>query len=144
MSKRVLVNLNEPGEQPYWTFVDARLNLEQPAPPDPRTHPKPTFERDADKAFANPFGKGYGDGEAPWPFAHNRAYRDGRYRAGLRNAIKANWTASHWKYYADRQLRYVLECIGLDELDGVYGRRVFMNESNYSDMNINFPSVLLY
>ena len=49
-------------------------------------------------AFANPLSWGYGGGETPWPFSYQKALRDGRYRAGIRNAIKADWTASNWKY----------------------------------------------
>jgi len=61
------------------------------------------------KAFANPNSFGYGGGETPWPFDRKRAYTDGRYRAGIRNAIHADWTASNWKAAARSSLIQVLE-----------------------------------
>lgn len=62
------------------------------------------------KAFANPRAKGYGgDDDTPWPFDIGRARVDGRYRAGIRNAIRADWTAQNWKYYATRLLKEILE-----------------------------------
>lgn len=143
MEKRVLVNLNEPGTEPYWTYVPVHLNLRQPTGPqevypfNPAPKRKPT-----QKAFANPFGKGYGDSEAPWPFDHNRAYHDKRYRTGIRNATKANWAAEHWKYYAKRQLDRIVFDIFHDQNFGLV--RVYKNESNYSEMQINFTSVFLY
>lgn len=60
------------------------------------------------KAFANPRAKGYGsDHDTPWPFDHRRAYRDSRYRTGIRNAINSDWTASNWKYHAREALRII-------------------------------------
>lgn len=142
MTKRVLVNLNPPDEQPYWTYVDARLNIQQPTPP-PANYPiQPSKRKPAEKAFANPFGKGYGDSEAPWPFDHNRAYSDKRYRTGIRNAIKADWTSSHWKYYANRQLNRIVYDIFHDENLGY--TRIYKNESNYSEMDIKFPSEVFF
>jgi len=80
----------------------------------PREYRRPTQreyrEQHPVKAFANPNHAGYGhafdrpDEGAPWPFDRRRAYRDGRYRAGIRNAINATWTASNWKYHARFQL----------------------------------------
>lgn len=143
MEKRVLVNLNEPGTEPYWTYVPVHLNLRQPTGPEKVLPFNPAPKRKStQKAFANPYGKGYGDSEAPWPFDHNLAYRDKRYRLGIRNAIKANWTANHWKYYAKRQLDRIIYDIFHDQNFGL--ERVYKNESNYSEMQINFTSVFLY
>jgi len=61
------------------------------------------------KAFANPNSFGYGGGETPWPFDRHRAYTDGRYRAGIRNALHADWTASNWKVAARSSLMQILE-----------------------------------
>ena len=61
------------------------------------------------KAYANPNGPGYGGGETPWPFDVKRAYVDGRYRAGVRNAMNADWTASNWKAATRAALRVILE-----------------------------------
>jgi len=61
------------------------------------------------KAFANPNSFGYGGGETPWPFDRKRAYTDGRYRSGIRNAIHSTWTASNWQVAAKRVLIQVLE-----------------------------------
>jgi len=61
------------------------------------------------KAFANPNSFGYGGGETPWPFDRHRAYQDARYRAGIRNAINASWTASNWQFAAKRLLIAILE-----------------------------------
>nr|DAV56496.1 MAG TPA: hypothetical protein [Cressdnaviricota sp.] len=58
-------------------------------------------------AYANPEGAGYGsDG---WPFDKKRAYTDGRYRAGIRNAMNADWTSQNWKFEARRLLQTILE-----------------------------------
>lgn len=72
----------------------------QPPPPQPR--PKP-------KAFANFRSHGYGGPNTPWPFDRIRAYNDPKYRAGIRNAIAADWTASNWKFDAQRLLLEVTE-----------------------------------
>lgn len=70
---------------------------------------RPPKEKVKPKAFANPYGRGYGDSEeTPWPFDVKRAYVDGRYRAGIRNAINADWTASNWKFAARHELQQVL------------------------------------
>lgn len=61
------------------------------------------------KAFANPNSHGYGGPEAPWPFDRRRAYLDGRYRAGVRNALKSDWTASNWKHYAQFELDEIVQ-----------------------------------
>lgn len=61
------------------------------------------------KAYANPNGPGYGGGETPWPFDTKRAYVDGRYRSGVRNAMNADWTAQNWKHAARAALQVVLE-----------------------------------
>jgi len=84
----------------------------------PRTAPaKP-------KAFANPYSYGYGGGTTPWPFDLHRARRDGRYRAGIRNAINAKpgWTASNWQYVATKALLFVLNLKDDEEFiqDGYY------------------------
>jgi len=115
MKKRVLVNLEvDPEKPPYWTFLDAELVAAVSKPrfvPPPRTIPRP-------KAFANPRSWGYGGGETPWPFSVERALLDGRYRAGIRNAIKSDWTASNWKYEAQRLLLAVLdELLGYNKDD---------------------------
>jgi len=59
------------------------------------------------KSFANPNERGYGSEQ--WPFDIKRAYTDGRYRSGIRNAIAASWTASNWKYAARVQLQKIIE-----------------------------------
>jgi len=137
MSKRVLVNLHDydPTLEPYWTFVPTNLVHYTPKPV-----AKPRPKQDPPKAFANPYAHGYGGGETPWPFDHTRAYRDGRYRAGIRNAINADWTASHWKYYANQQLNMVLQHIA-EDYEGGYQRR-YINRSNYADMIMNFESII--
>jgi len=61
------------------------------------------------KAFANPHSFGYGGGETPWPFDRKRAYQDARYRAGIRNALGAAWTASNWKAAARPALLTIIE-----------------------------------
>jgi len=138
MDKRVLYNLHwyDPSLEPYWAFVPA--NLVHPAPRPPPIRP-PSPPKDSTKAFANPLQHGYGGGEAPWPFDHNRAYHDGRYRAGIRNAIKSDWTAQHWKYYAALQLHQILNDL---IADGPDRNRYYINESNYGDMIIHFRSIL--
>jgi len=105
MNKRVLVNLNPPGEEPHWAFVPKRLvDLTKPIIP-----PKPRKTRHVYKAFANPRSHGYGGHEAPWPFDRQKAINDGRYRAGIRNAINSEWTASNWKFVAKRELLQLLD-----------------------------------
>lgn len=139
MTQRVLVNLHayDPDLEPYWAFVPISLvNYPPKQPPKQRQPPN------APKAFANPYSYGYGGGESPWPFDHNRAYSDGRYRAGIRNALKSDWTASHWKHYAAIALRQVQHDIANDDLLG--WQRTYINRSNYSTFQINFESVFLY
>jgi len=68
---------------------------------------KTLFEKP--KAFANPNSFGYGGGETPWPFDRKRAYTDARYRAGIRNALNASWTASNWKAAARPALVLILD-----------------------------------
>jgi len=71
----------------------------------------PGLGRPPDKplAFANPNSYGYGGGSTPWPFDMHRARRDGRYRAGIRNAINAKprWTATNWVYVANKTLLWL-------------------------------------
>jgi len=69
------------------------------------------------KAFANPNHHGYGGPEAPWPFDVKKAYNDGRYRAGIRNALGADWPASNWKYVARLLLLEVLQVMIENELN---------------------------
>lgn len=76
----------------------------------PKEKPRP-------KAFANPNSFGYGGGETPWPFSYEKALLDGRYRAGIRNAIKSDWTASNWKYSARRLLDVLLEELAWIEIN---------------------------
>jgi len=74
-------------------------------------------EKPKAKAFANPSSWGYGGGETPWPFSYEKALLDGRYRAGIRNAIKSDWTASNWKYTARRLLDVLLEELAWIEIN---------------------------
>jgi len=114
MQKRVLVNLNPPDQEPYWAFVPTTLVSGAPPPPPKYTNTfTPQQKRDglAPRAFANPNSHGYGGQLAPWPFDHARALSDGRYRAGIRNAIASNWTASNWKYVARAQLQQILDIL---------------------------------
>jgi len=67
--------------------------------PEPKHYAKP-------KAFANPNGRGYGGGQ--WPFDEALAYMDGRYRAGIRNAIFSHWTDGYWKHEAKLKLTNIL------------------------------------
>ena len=105
--KRVLRNLGS-REEPYWAFVPVEF-----AGPKRVVHVPSVQERleakPKAKAFANPRSHGYGGGETPWPFDRQRAMVDGRYRAGIRNAINADWTASNWQFVATRLLNEVLE-----------------------------------
>lgn len=112
--KRVLIDLNPPDEEPYWAFVPEALQYIRNRPPSPgriaRDKERFDFKHKEPKPFANPLGKGYGgDKNTPWPFDRARAYVDGRYRAGIRNAINADWPASNWKYVARIWLAEVLE-----------------------------------
>lgn len=113
--KRVLVNIGSP-EDPYWAFVDPVLvpvtaGLRPPKPPPVKR------QKQKPKAFANPNHAGYGGGETPWPFDRVRAFQDGRYRAGIRNAIKSDWVASNWRYAAQRELAWITQdLIDLDLL----------------------------
>lgn len=105
MHKRALVNLNPPDQEPYWAFVPTNLV-------DPRRKvkaPRVRTVRPKPKAFANPNSFGYGGGQTPWPFDIEKARHDGRYRAGIRNAINADWTASNWKSVARSLLLELLE-----------------------------------
>lgn len=117
--KRVLVNLEvDPDLPPYWAYVSPKF---LPTHPTPREVLEQKYavvytreekkERKEPLAFANPSSHGYGGGETPWPFDVERALRDGRYRAGIRNAIKSNWTAQNWKFEARRLLIRVLDAL---------------------------------
>jgi len=55
--------------------------------------------------FGNPDSPGYGGG--PWPFDRAKAIINDGYRAGVYNAMVATWTASNWKYAAQRELNDV-------------------------------------
>lgn len=122
MEKRVLVNLNPPAEEPYWAFVPTNLAHVRNEPPSPariaRDRERFNQRHQQPKPLANPNAKGYGgDKDTPWPFDRARAYVDGRYRAGIRNAINADWPASNWKYHARLLLGEVLEdLIAMEEL----------------------------
>jgi len=74
-------------------------------------------ERIRPKAFANPYSWGYGGGETPWPFSYAKALNDGRYRAGIRNALKSSWTASNWKHAADKLYAALLEELAWIEIN---------------------------
>jgi len=103
--KRVLVNIPDYDGTPHWLFVPKSLvDPSRPVKPLPVKRPKLR-----PKAFANPYSWGYGGGETPWPFDRQKAMRDGRYRAGIRNAIGADWTASNWKHAARSALLDLLE-----------------------------------
>lgn len=120
--KRVLVDLNPPDEEPYWAFVPEALAHIRNRPPSPgriaRDRERFDLKHRELKPFANPLAKGYGgDKNTPWPFDRNRALVDGRYRAGIRNAINADWPASNWKYYARLMLMEVLEELIAEEED---------------------------
>lgn len=65
---------------------------------------EPTVHRPR-AVFGNPDREGYGGG--PWPFDHARAITDDGYRAGVYNAMVAEWTASNWKAAAQRELNDV-------------------------------------
>lgn len=100
----VLVNSPDYSGKPYWLFISKKLvDPNRPKKPVPQRR-----EKVRPKAFANPNSWGYGGGETPWPFDRQKALHDGRYRAGIRNAIRAEWTASNWKYAARRLLLEVL------------------------------------
>jgi len=76
-------------------------------------------------AFANPRSFGYGGGEHPWPFSYRRAFWDARYRQGVKNAIKASWTASNWKYAA----RKLMEDLDLQIWEGEIQNTVAYTEA---------------
>jgi len=101
MDKRVLRNLGTEDE-PFWAYVSVALvpTKQKRKLREAKTKPK---------AFANPNSWGYGGGETPWPFDRQRAAVDGRYRAGVRNAIHSDWTASNWKSVAKALLIEVIE-----------------------------------
>ena len=80
-------------DEPYWAFVPMSFAHLQPLEPPAERHRRATKPKA--KAFANPNSYGYGGGETPWPFDRQRAKVDGRYRAGIRNAIYSDWTASN-------------------------------------------------
>jgi len=117
--KRVLVNIEiDPTQPPYWAFVpENTVNIPNP----PRAAKALKYEvvyTEAEKrerkeplAYANPLSHGYGGGETPWPFDAQKALQDGRYRAGIRNAIRADWTAQNWKFEARRLLVQILDLI---------------------------------
>jgi len=55
--------------------------------------------------FANPDASGYGGGA--WPFDMSKALFSDGYRAGVYNALQAEWTASNWKFAAQGLLDHV-------------------------------------
>lgn len=79
-------------------------------------HLKPK-EKIRPKAFANPRSFGYGGGEHPWPFSYRRAFWDARYRQGVKNAMKADWTASNWKYAAKKMLEDIDQQLWESEME---------------------------
>lgn len=109
--KSNIVYLNGEAVEIPWTVVRAiAKTAKSPPAPIRLDKPKP-------KAYANPNGAGYGGGETPWPFDTHRAYTDGRYRAGIRNAIGSDWVASNWRYEAQRQLARIIEdLLAADEI----------------------------
>lgn len=106
MSRRVYISDDEYIDLPPSIVAAIDRSPRQPR----RLSQREYREQHPVKAFANPNHSGYGhsynrpDEGAPWPFDSRRAYRDGRYRAGIRNAINANWTAANWKYHARFEL----------------------------------------
>lgn len=78
-------------------------------PPLPRVPPRAREPAAKPLAFANPNSYGYGGGTTPWPFDMHRARDDGRYRAGIHNAINANprWVSSNWQHVARQALLFV-------------------------------------
>lgn len=106
MSRRVWISDNEYVDLPPAIVAAIDRSPRQP----PRYTPADRRRDSPVKAFANPNGKGYGgDKSTPWPFDRARAYRDGSYRAGIRNAINADWTAQNWKHHARQLLMEVIE-----------------------------------
>jgi len=115
--KRVLINLEvDPEKEPYYAFVSSKFIL----PPNPETvrlakQYAVVYTKEEKKetkpilAYANPLGWGYGGGETPWPFSYQKALHDGRYRAGIRNAINSNWVSQNWRLAARRLLTRVLD-----------------------------------
>jgi len=74
--------------------LQAALRAQARLPKPRRREPRPQFL----KKFGNPDHPGYGGGD--WPFDLKKAYVDSYYRAGIRKAMAADWTAQNWKYYA--------------------------------------------
>lgn len=71
------------------------------------------------KAFANPAHKGYGGPEDPWPFNSRRALNDARYRQGVKNAMRADWTAQNWKFEAKKLMDRVDAQLAVIELEEI-------------------------
>lgn len=101
MTKRVYLDVDD--------FIDLPEEIVRAIQRAPKVPPLKKKEQSKPKAFANPMSWGYGGGETPWPFDVRRAYVDARYRTGIRNAIASDWTASNWKYVAQRELARVLD-----------------------------------
>jgi len=110
---RVLVNIETEDDAPpiwYWRdpppepspeFVETkRLRERREEYERTRKESWKTFKNT--KAFSNPLHHGYGGPDAAWPFTYVRAVKDLRYRQGVKNAIKADWTAQNWKFEADK------------------------------------------
>ena len=97
------VRLNDEEVVLPWSLVRAIAN----SPYNPQKSVRSDYR--TPKAYANPNGAGYGGGETPWPFDRKRAYTDGRYRAGIRNAINSDWVAPNWRDSAQRELVRITE-----------------------------------
>lgn len=114
MSKRGLtykgnkVRINDEEVVLPWSIVRAIASSPAASSADPRSLER-KLQRARPRAFANPLSHGYGGSEAPWPFDTRKALVDGRYRAGIRNAIGSNWVADNWRAAAQVQLLQVLE-----------------------------------
>lgn len=119
------------GEQVY--DVDLPDSIVQAIERSPRYYPRTPPPKP--KAFANPRSYGYGGPETPWPFDRRRAYEDARYRSGIRNAIGADWTASNWKFVAQRLLTEVVEdLLALEQLHEELELDELI-EADYPDVN---------
>jgi len=110
MKKRVLVNIEvDPEKPPVWSFEDITLFPPPLAPRPPKYARVYTAaerkEKKAVKAFADPLLSGYGAG--PWPFDYEKALVDKRYRAGVTNAMEADWTSQNWKFATESLLSLV-------------------------------------
>jgi len=103
MKKRVLRNVADPDEEPYYVFTSDVLVTGLPQKP----YAGVKKYKPKAKPFANPLHPGYGGGA--WPFDERRAAVDDRYRTGVRKAIAADWPASNWKFAAKKLMIALLD-----------------------------------